>query len=202
MFHKPKAMLFAIALSAAAFGGLVSGARPALADDPPAEIVTTFSSDGNSMTVTVYTPQYNEPAVQYAQPNLALDQNGNPSPGQATNFFSFDPTRFRPVCSTTASLVASGLTFNPILPGAFPGPSAPPQSGFTPNPGAGSQTGSTTFGAPFPLGSASFTTLQATPLGYQCYSNPFSIVPGSITIIGDATGSSFVTYAPIPQPVN
>lgn len=198
MFRVPRSFLFALTLGAAAIGGIVSGAQPALADEPPAEIVS-FSSDGNSMTVTFYTPTFDEPAVQYAQQNLVLDHNENPAPGQAVNFFSFDPTRFRPTCSTTASLLASGLVFNPILPGQFPGPSAPPQSGFVPNPGAGSQAGFTTFGSPFPLQSASGTTLQATPLGYQCFSNPFSIIPGAITVVTDGVGSAFVSYAPIPQ---
>jgi hypothetical protein len=200
MFQRARQGFFALALLTAAVAGLASDARPVFADGPDdPTIVFSYNASDNSMTYTFYTPTSSEGAVPPAQQAVVLDQNNNPQPGRAVNFFSFDPSQYRPTCATTASLLASGYTFNPIIPGAFPGPAAPPQAGLTPNPGAGVQAGFTTLGAPFPLPQARFNTLQATPLGYLCFSNPFSIIPGSITVLTDATGSAFFSLAPIPQ---
>jgi hypothetical protein len=132
---------------------------------------------------------------------LVTDQNGNPIPGVNVTFTVSDPSQAALTCTTTQDLLAAGYTFNPIFAGSFPGPAGIPSAGATANPGAGIQAGQTSLGAPFPLTTASTTTLQATPLGYTCYSGTAlggttglgTVPPGAVTSITDNTGIAYVT---------
>lgn len=207
MYHGPRLVLFSLALGIT-LGSVIAGGSLVRADGPDSFTqVFTFGEDGVATSVTITT----EP-VSETQPEIAVavvtDQNRNPRPGQPVTFFSFDPSRFVPVCATTLSLLAAGLAFVPLIPGAFPPPAAPPQAGFPPNPGAGLQAGQTTLGAPFPLPTATVSTLQATPLGYTCFSGTAlggatglgTVPPGAVTVLTDATGAAFIGLAPIPRP--
>jgi len=136
---------------------------------------------------------------------MITDQNGNPVPGVNVSFSVSDPSQASLTCATTQDFIAAGFTFNPIYPASFPGPAGAPSAGFTSNPGTSAagqtQAGQTSLGSPFPLNTASTTTLQATPLGYTCYSGTAlggatglgTIPPGTLTTLTDNTGVAYVT---------
>jgi hypothetical protein len=110
---------------------------------------------------------------------LVTDQNGNPVPGVNVSFTVSDPSQASLTCTTTQDFLATGYVFNALYAGSYPGPAGIPSAGATANPGAGVQAGQTSLGSPFPVTTASLTTLQSTPLGYTCYSG---------TALGGATG--------------
>jgi hypothetical protein len=132
---------------------------------------------------------------------LVTDQNGNPIPGVNVSFTVSDPSQAAMTCTTTQDFLAAGYVFNPIYTGSFPGPAGLPSSGITPNPGAGIQAGQTSLGSPFPVTTASTTTLQATPLCYTCYTGTAfggttglgTVPPGTITSLTDNTGVAYAT---------
>jgi hypothetical protein len=132
---------------------------------------------------------------------LVTDQNGNPVPGVNVSFTVSDPSQASLTCTTTQDFVAVGYVFNALYAGSFPGPAGVPSAGATANPGAGIQAGQTSLGSPFPVNTASTTTLQATPLGYTCYSGTAlggatglgTVPPGAVTSLTDGTGVAYVT---------
>src|SRR5581483_9554541 len=113
---------------------------------------------------------------------LITDQNGNPVPGVNVSFTVSDPSQASLTCTMNRDFLAAGYTFNPIYPASYPGPAGLPSAGSVSNPGAGIQAGQTSLGAPFPLSTASTTTLDSPPLGYTCYSGP--ALSGSPTGLG------------------
>jgi adhesin/invasin len=138
---------------------------------------------------------------------LVTDQNGNPIPGVNVTFTVSDPSQAALTCTTTQDLLAAGYVFNPIYTGAYPGAAGVPSSGVGPNPGAGTQAGQTSLGSPFPLTSATTSTIQGTPLGSTCYSGTAlggttglgTVPPGSITSLTDNTGVAYVTLVGLPS---
>lgn len=174
--------------------GLAGEIQPAYADEPDNSglLVTVGSGDASTGTMIELPPgTESRPAVAVA---VVTDQNGNPRPGQAVTVFPSDPSRFRPVCATNALFSGAGFTFNPIIPGPLPWLGAPPAAGFSPGP-AQPFNFPVFFG--FPLPGLSF---QFTPFGYTCFSNPFSIPPGAVTVLTDATGAAYIGLTPIPRP--
>jgi hypothetical protein len=132
---------------------------------------------------------------------LVTDQNGNPVPGVNVSFTVSDPSQASLTCTTTQDFLATGYVFNALYAGSYPGPAGIPSAGATANPGAGVQAGQTSLGSPFPVTTASLTTLQSTPLGYTCYSGTAlggatglgSVPPGAVTSLTDSTGVAYVT---------
>jgi hypothetical protein len=132
---------------------------------------------------------------------LITDQNGNPVPGVNVSFTVSDPSQGSLTCTTTLDFAATGYVFNALYAGAYPGPAGVPSAGATANPGAGVQAGATSLGSPFPYTGTDNTTLQATPLGYTCYSGTAlggvtglgTVPPGAVTSLTDSTGVAYVT---------